>query len=369
LNQRILELLQLKKLRGDYKPLKDRGLPPRTEIRLILSENVPIAAIVLLHFIAVYVIHAVLGIHDRIAIVFHFNLFTQMAIVFSGLFLIPHVIKKSYHRYFTLRYICGFLTIFLLTPVFISTFASFKQTLPKIHDFHFDTAFMQMDYFIHFGRHPWELLSSLLAQPWIIRTIDALYMLWFVLLAVFGVWMAWTQRRRLRICFFASILAVWIFLGQGMAVVFSSAGPCYFSKIVKDGEDPFQPLMSRLSEIHLDTTLWALNNQEGLWYAMWDEETWLPFGGISAMPSIHVAIATLFVLLTAEIRKWLAYIFAGYLVITQIGSVILGWHYAVDGYVSIILTCFIWYVIRYAVRQYTYYDGREYRTITFNWTF
>ena len=326
------------------------GIPSRIEIKLILIDNVPVMAGVVINTVAVYFVHAIFGIKDRISIVFYFNLFAQLAIVFSCLFLITHVLRKSYHRYLSLRHLCGFLTIFLLTPVFISVFASFKQTLPQIHDFGFDAALMRLDYFIHFGHHPWRLLSSLLAYPLIIRVIDMLYMLWFVILAGFGVWMAWTRRRGLRIRFFISMLAIWIFLGQGMAVVFSSAGPCYFSKVVNTGEDPFQPLVSRLSEIHRRSPLWAVDNQDSLWDYM-NKGIWLPFGGISAMPSIHLAFATVFALLAAEIRKWLGAIFAGYLGLIQIGSVILAWHYAVDGYAAIILTCFIWYGIRRAVSQ------------------
>ena len=322
-----------------------RWIPSRREIRLILGDNAPIAAVAIVNIIAIYAIHAVLGINDRIVLVFHFDLFTQLAIVVSGLLLIPHILKKSYHRYFTLRYICGFLTILLLVPAFKSSFASFKQILPQIHDFRYDAALMRLDYFLHFGHHPWRLLSSLLAYPWIIRVLDALYMLWFVLMAAFIVWMAWTQRRRLRIRFFISMLAVWIFLGQGTAVVLSSAGPCYFSKVVKTGEDPFQPLMSRLSEIHRQSPLQAFYNQEGLWHSM-VEDVWIPFGGISAMPSVHVAVATIFALLAAEIRKWLGAVFAGYLVLILTGSVILGWHYAVDGYVAIVLTFFIWRLVQ-----------------------
>ena len=325
-------------------------IPSREEVQHILCDNVPIAAIVIINIIAVCSVHAVFGIKDRISIIFHFNTFTQLTIALSCLFLIPHVLRKSYHRYFTPRHLCGFLSVFLLAPVFISVFASFKQTIPQIHDFRFDAVFMRLDYLIHFGRHPWQLLSSLLAYPWIIRVLDALYMLWFVLLIVFGVWMSWTRRRRLRVRFFVSLLAIWFFLGQGMAVIFSSVGPCYFSKVVDTGEDPFQPLMSGLYEIHQRSPLWAIDNQEGLWAAM-EEDMWLPFGGISAMPSIHLAIATLFALLAAEIRRWLGVIFVAYLGAIQIGSVILGWHYAVDGYVSIILTCFIWYGVRRAAHK------------------
>ena len=69
------------------------------------------------------------------------------------------------------------------------------------------------------------------------------------------------------------------------------------------------------------------------------------------MPSIHLAMAMLFVLLAFEVRKWLGWLFVGYAVIMQIGSVILGWHYAVDGYAGIILAYLIWYIVKRCVNR------------------
>ena len=81
------------------------------------------------------------------------------------------------------------------------------------------------------------------------------------------------------------------------------------------------------------------------------EDIWQPFGGISAMPSIHLAIATTFVLVAFEVRRWFGFLMLGYLVTMQIGSVILGWHYAIDGYAGIICACLIWYAVRKYVRR------------------
>jgi membrane-associated phospholipid phosphatase len=135
-----------------------------------------------------------------------------------------------------------------------------------------------------------------------------------------------------------------------MGTLLSSAGPCYFSKVVKAQEDPFAALMSRLNDIDKTTSLEALSIQAGLWQAK-QTDTWSMFAGISAMPSIHLAIAMTFVLLAFEIRRWLGAVFIAYLCILEIGSVILGWHYAVDGYAGVILACLIWYAVRKMVHR------------------
>jgi hypothetical protein len=316
----------------------------------IVSDNGLIASIVLSFALILYAVHALFGIHNKIAWIFYFDDFTRLAVIYSGIFLIPCVLNKSYKIYFSLRYIAGFLTVFLLAPLFTCAFVSFKQTIPLIRDFCFDVPLMRLDRWLHFGHDPWRLLSPILAHPWIVRGMDILYIVWFLVLVAVSVWMAWTRRRRLRLCFFISMLLIWTLLGIGMGILFSSAGPCYLSKVVRTQEDPFAPLMSRLNEIGKSTSLWALENQAGLWQTH-ETGTWSMFAGISAMPSIHLAIATAFVLLGFEVRRWLGVLFLVYLGILQIGSVILGWHYAVDGYAGIILACLIWYVVRRLIRR------------------
>lgn len=64
--------------------------------------------------------------------------------------------------------------------------------------------------------------------------------------------------------------------------------------------------------------------------------------GITAMPSMHVALAFLFYLGMRHINKRASYFFGAFCVLIFIGSVHLGYHYAVDGYASIALTLIVW---------------------------
>ena len=72
------------------------------------------------------------------------------------------------------------------------------------------------------------------------------------------------------------------------------------------------------------------------------------------MPSIHLAMATIFALTAFRIRRWLGWIFSGYILVMQVGSVILAWHYAVDGYIGIILACVLWYAANRFVDKNAY---------------
>ena len=317
----------------------------------IVQDNLILVAIVAVYILAIYSVHAVCGIHDQVVLRFFSDWFTRVTVVFTGIFFLYHIWKKSYRIFFTPRYLIGFLAIFALMPVFKSAFASYKQTIPLVHAFSWDFPLMRLDYLLHFGHHPWRLFEAILRFPTLVRAIDVVYMTWFFILFLSCIWMAWTPRRHLRRCYLVSTLLVWILIGSFLATIFSSAGPCFYSKVVSTSDDPFAPLMQRLNEIselrirNNEKYLHATFNQAGLWEGR-ITGTWGAFGGISAMPSIHLAMATLFAWLAFEVRKWLGWIFVGYVALIQISSVILGWHYAVDGYAGIILSSIIWLTVK-----------------------
>ena len=318
----------------------------------VLGESLPILIILMAYIIAVYALSSIYGFQDRIVLKYYYAYFFKLSALFSALFIGFNIPKERYRLYLTPRYVGGFFVIVIAAPLFKTAFSSFKQVFPYIHNFSFDRDLMRLDYLIHFGQHPWKLLEFLLSHPFMVVILDRLYMLWFLILFLACFLMAWTKKRRLRLCFFVSTLLVWIVLGSGMGTAFSSAGPCYYSSATGDHDDPFSPLMARLDEIHKDTFLYAVNNQRGLWEAK-VLDYWLPFGGISAMPSIHLAMATIFVLLAFNYHKWLGIASVLYLCIIQVGSVILAWHYAIDGYAGIILTFVIWFGVKRVLYRHT----------------
>jgi membrane-associated phospholipid phosphatase len=67
--------------------------------------------------------------------------------------------------------------------------------------------------------------------------------------------------------------------------------------------------------------------------------------GISAMPSVHNALAILFAFAAWRVNKPLGSIFAAYAVLIWVGSIHLGWHYAIDGLAAAGLTLGIWLAV------------------------
>jgi hypothetical protein len=67
-------------------------------------------------------------------------------------------------------------------------------------------------------------------------------------------------------------------------------------------------------------------------------------GGISAMPSVHNALAALFALAAFQLSRTAGWLVAIYAAAIWIGSIHLGWHYALDGVLGVAMTLGIWIV-------------------------
>jgi len=243
-------------------------------------------------------------------------------------------------RFLTPSRIIGAAVAALLMPLFLNTYGSWKGMLPALHPFTFDPALSEIDQVLHLGRLPWQHLQPLLGQPGATRAIDVLYILWLPLNAGVLVWQGWSSRLEVRNRFFLSYVLIYIVLGTGMALALSAAGPCYYGAVAGQ-PDPYAPLMDYLTRLDAQQPLFAVRVQRTLWenYA---SRLGMPFVGISAMPSVHVAVAVLFALTGWRTAAWLGWLFTIYAAVVLVGSIHLGWHYAVDGYVSLAGAVIIW---------------------------
>lgn len=146
----------------------------------------------------------------------------------------------------------------------------------------------------------------------------------------------------LRQQFFLSCVCTWTLLGNGVAFLLSSAGPCYFEKVY-EVNNVFFKLDNYLSTVNKTIPLQSSRLQELLWY-QYKNDIYGVGSGISAFPSMHVAMTFLMVMLSWQINSALGVVSLFFLIVIMVGSVHLGWHYAVDGYVSILLTFPIWHI-------------------------
>lgn len=328
-------------------PLDDRV---QSGIYNSLYEHLPIIIPIIFYIGAGYLLDYIF-VAGTLEFRWLYSLLLVLSAIVTLVFATIQFIRGEFSTYINLRIIAGFLIILCLMSPFASIFSSIKQSIPTINYFRWDYDLMRIDHILHFGKHPWEIFRNLLDNDHIIRFLDNVYMSWFFTLFFFCLWMAWSRHRVLRLKFFICTIIIWMIFGSLLGTIFSSAGPCYYAKVVINGHDPYQPLMNALLRIHETGSLWAIRNQFGIWMAYTNRE-WLPFGGISAMPSIHVAMAMLFALVGKEVHRWLGVVMALYAAAIFLGSIVLGWHYAIDGYISIFLVIVVWRTSGFIINKY-----------------
>lgn len=241
------------------------------------------------------------------------------------------------------------LVLSLVAPVVLNTYSSWKTLIPHLNPFFLDPALASADRLIHFGVDPWRLLAPLLGHPTIIRLLDLVYWLWLPLIPFCIVWQAWSRREDLRPRFFLTFAMAWSLLGVVVATVFSSAGPCYYDRVT-GVPGTFGELFAYLDLVGGERGLVARKVQEWLWYVH-SVALPVPYARISAMPSMHVAIATLYAITGAATNRWLGRIFGLYAILIFLGSIQLGWHYAIDGYVSAIAVWGLWRLSGWVLRN------------------
>lgn len=247
-------------------------------------------------------------------------------------------------HFFTLERVTMALPLVIIVPVFGGAFTLLKAAIPRINPYSWDPTFAALDRSIHFGTTPWELLQPILGRPEITWIIAWLYGFWFFALALVWTWQAFSLRdSRMRLRFFYSLLLIWILFGAAAATGFASGGPCFYGSLVA-GPNPFEAMMTYLHAVNAERPISAIWAQNMLWDSYLDRDVRLG-GGISAMPSIHVAMALLFVLVTWNAHRWAGWLALAYFAVILIGSVHLGWHYAIDGYAMIPGVLAIWWVV------------------------
>jgi hypothetical protein len=217
-----------------------------------------------------------------------------------------------------------------------------KMNIPALHPFSWDETLMQLDRQLHGGVDPWLWLQPMLGYAPITFVINMAYNFWFLVL--FGTWiyLAFGQKfHALRLQFFVAYTITWVFGGALLALLFSSAGPLYYG-LIGLSPDPFVPLLNYLHATNERIPIWALDAQQMLWDGYTGERKL--FLGISAFPSMHNAMAMLFVLVGWRINRTLGIWMTAYAGVILLGSVHLAWHYAVDSYAGILIAALAWWI-------------------------
>jgi len=235
----------------------------------------------------------------------------------------------------------------LIVSVGFATFGRAKSFIPLFNEFSWDHAFMQLDKSLHLGFHPYEILFGIFPSSQIINFLAYNYSFWLSVL-FFAMYTTCFVRSDspARMQFLLAISLVWAVGGNLIATVFSSAGPVYFERLGLG--QTFAPLDQLLQDRSGRALRGVFTLQDKLWemYAMPES-----FSIISAFPSMHVATSTLMTIIAFKYRRWAGILMSLFAGLIMLGSVMLGWHYAVDGYAGALIAVLSWKASGWLIRS------------------
>ena len=216
----------------------------------------------------------------------------------------------------------------LLASITAGAFSALKAALPLAVPFYLDVPLATFERVI-FRVDPWRIMHAHFA--WATPLIDRFYLSWLPVMLVSFNLVLLSRPSGAKTRSLLAYVVMWPLVGTLGSYLLSSAGPIF--------EEP--SLRSLLSREGATGTLLAYNH---LWTAYTNRFETLG-GGISAMPSMHIAMA---LWLAMTVRgyfprwQWAAW---AYLALIWFGSVHLGWHYVSDGVAGIAGALLVW---RYA---------------------
>lgn len=230
------------------------------------------------------------------------------------------------------------LPVLLALDFFFPTFGSMKSAIATMQPFH-DPVFADWDEALH-GGQAWRLLHPLLGYHAVTWVVSMVYHSWLILFYAVLMWIVVSvDRPALRDQFLIAFVLCWALLGSLVATLGASVGPCFYDDFF--ASDRYRPLMDYLTSANRDYPLGVLEIQGAL---LESYRLGIPgLGrGISAVPSMHVSIAMLMALAAWRVSRAWGVVGTLYLVMIVVGSVHLGYHYAIDSYAALIGTPLIW---------------------------
>ncbi|MBA2639497.1 MAG: inositol phosphorylceramide synthase [Nocardioidaceae bacterium] len=206
-------------------------------------------------------------------------------------------------------------------------FRNLKSFVPFVNDRLYDAELARLDEALTFGNNPAVLLHDLLGTDVAAHALSAVYIAWIGFVPVsLAAALVWSRNLRLGSWYVTAVAIDWV-LGVATYFALPTVGPVY--------ADPgrFEEL-THTAAGRLQTSMW----QERL-DVVADPEATAAVQTIAAFASLHVGILVTACLiahlagLSARIR-WLLW---GFLALTVLSTVYLGWHYLLDAFGGVVL--------------------------------
>ena len=221
-----------------------------------------------------------------------------------------------------------------------------KVCVPLVNYRLWDGVFWRLDTWIHLGFSPSVFLIELARGTGLIRVLDLWYGLWLPTVSLTIAFFLAMPAARVRRRFILSCVLIWV-LGAWIYVALPALGPIYALRPHFEEVLPEIPHASGAQAMLWSNYEKVVAGREG------NLKQFKPALGVAAMPSLHVGVHWLLMLwIRRYFRAFFAVAAVGTL-LTFLGSIVTGWHYAVDGYVGIALASLCYWLANRSERPRT----------------
>jgi hypothetical protein len=219
----------------------------------------------------------------------------------------------------------------LLGSITAGAFSTLKAAIPLAVPFYLDPALGGFERAI-FGTDPWRITHALLG--WATPFIDRFYLSWLpVMLIAFNLVLL-SKPSALKSRSLISYVLIWPVVGSLGSYLLSSAGPIFHVAL-------FGGHSGLIAALEREGAIGNLHAYHYLWDAYANRYNALG-GGISAMPSLHIAMACWLALTLRGAAPRFQLVGWTYFAMIWISSVHLGWHYVSDGLVGSVGALLMW---------------------------
>ena len=238
-------------------------------------------------------------------------------------------------------------------PIFMAAFVTLKSAATMTLPYNWDRLLTDLDYNL-FGVDPWIPLHVALNNGIIPDMLEFAYVGWQLLLPATMASVAIWMKPREVTQFYTAMFLTWIMAGVFAAALMHSAGPVFAYIFDDELGSRFEPLSASLLYA-LDGDSHIRNVHKLLALSVGDAEVGRG-GGISAMPSVHVAVTIIFLMAVWHRRYW-RIAAAFYAAVIWLGSVYFGYHYVTDGPVAAAIALACWFACKTAIERWYMRDG------------
>lgn len=218
----------------------------------------------------------------------------------------------------------------LWAAIIVFTYSYFwlKVCVPLVNEALWDRQLWALDRWLHLGFSPSLFLVELTGGTFLTGWLDTWYGLWLPSVSLGIAFFCAMPAARARRRFVLSCVLIWT-LGAWIYVAIPALGPIYANTDVFAQVTPQMPKADVGQQL-----LWA-NYQTVMAGKSGTLKQFNPTRGIAALPSLHVGAHWLLMLWCRRLfRPFFIPLLIGTF-LTFLGSIVTGWHYAVDAYVGI----------------------------------